>query len=121
MKSVKSSAIVLILLLTGLLDAGEKVVHADRHEGIACSTSCRSCHEKFYQLWSTSHHGLAMQHYTAEFAKLSLTPQKDDVIIGEVHYRAGIEGETGWVREHGHNGEKKYPIAHVLGGKNVTI
>ena len=27
----------------------------------AGSRSCRDCHEKFYQLWSTSFHGLAMQ------------------------------------------------------------
>jgi hypothetical protein len=25
------------------------------------SVSCRKCHEKFYQLWAPSHHGLAMQ------------------------------------------------------------
>ena len=24
------------------------------------SYSCRECHERFYQLWSTSFHGLAM-------------------------------------------------------------
>ncbi len=39
----------------------------------AGSTSCRECHEKFYQLWSTSFHGLAMQPYTAEFARAKLT------------------------------------------------
>lgn len=27
------------------------------------SQSCRECHERFYQLWSTSFHGLAMQPY----------------------------------------------------------
>jgi len=60
-----------------------------------------------------------MQPYTAKFAKLRLTPPKDDVIIGDVRYRASIEGDTGWVREKGPDGEKKYPIAHVMGGKNV--
>ena len=43
----------------------------------AGSTSCRECHEKFYQLWSTSMHGLAMQPYTPEFAE------------GEAHAAAG--------------------------------
>jgi len=87
-------------------------------EGLAGSSSCRSCHEKFYKLWSTSHHGLAMQPYTAEFARLRLTPQKNDIIIGGVRYCASLEG-GGWVREQGHEGEKKYSIEHVMGGKNV--
>ena len=41
----------------------------------ASSVSCRECHEKFYTLWSTSHHGLAMQPYTKAFAENNLTPQ----------------------------------------------
>ena len=52
-------------------------------QGYAGSVSCRECHEQFYQLWSTSKHGLAMQPYTAEFAKAQLTPQQNDVKIGK--------------------------------------
>ena len=87
--------------------------------GYAGSVSCRECHEKFYQLWSTSYHGLAMQPYTAEFAKKNLTPQAAEVKIGKFSYRADISGSTGWVRERGPGGEKKYRIEHALGGKNV--
>jgi len=107
--------ILIVILLTG----NNNFLHAVQQMGIAGSTSCRSCHEKFYQLWSTSYHGLAMQPYTAEFATLKLTPQKDDVVIGEVSYRAEIEGEKGWVGEQGPLGKKKYRIEHVMGGKNV--
>jgi hypothetical protein len=32
----------------------------------AGSRSCIECHGKFYQLWATSRHGLAMQPYTPE-------------------------------------------------------
>ena len=92
------------------------VAHA---AGYAGSKSCRECHEKFYQLWSTSYHGLAMQPYTAEFAKKSLTPQAVEVKIGKLSYRADISGSTGWVRERGPGGEKKYRIEQALGGKNV--
>ena len=77
--------ILIVIFLTGNICS----LGAVEQEGLAGSSSCRSCHEKFYQLWSTSHHGLAMQPYSAEFARLTLTPQKDDVIIGKVHYRAG--------------------------------
>lgn len=107
--------ILIVILLTGNIGS----LRALEPKGLAGSASCRSCHEKFYQLWSTSHHGLAMQPYTAEFARLKLTPQKDDVIISEIHYRANIGGGKGWVWEQDSDREKKYPIAHVMGGKNV--
>ena len=47
------------------------------------SKTCRDCHAEFYKLWSTSHHGLAMQPYTAEFARANLAPQADDIVIGK--------------------------------------
>ena len=83
------------------------------------SVSCRKCHEKFYQLWSTSLHGLAMQPYTPELAQKQLTPQTEDIIVGDSRYRADVTGDAGWVIELGPEGEKKYRIDHALGGKNV--
>ncbi len=83
------------------------------------SASCRKCHEKFYQLWAPSHHGLAMQPYTAELARNKLTPQTEDIVIGGARYRADITGETGWVIERSPEGEKRYQIEHAMGGKNV--
>ena len=87
--------------------------------GYAGSVSCRECHERFYQLWSTSRHGLAMQPYTADFPRKNLTPQPKEVQIGKASYRADIAGETGWVLEKKSKVEKKYRIEHALGGKNV--
>jgi hypothetical protein len=87
--------------------------------GYAGSVSCRECHDRFYQLWSTSKHGLAMQPYTADFANKNLTPQAKEVKIGKSSYRADIAGETGWILEKGPRGQKKYRIEHALGGKNV--
>ena len=85
----------------------------------AGSKSCRECHEKFYQLWSTSKHGLAMQPYTAAFAAKNLSPKTNQVKIGKYAYRADIAGPTGRVIEQGPAGIKKYVIEYVLGGKNV--
>ena len=86
----------------------------------AGSRSCIECHEKFYRLWSTSRHGLAMQPYSAEFAARELTPQTEEVAIGTHRYRADIGSAAGWVVETGSQGKvKKYPMVHVLGGKNV--
>lgn len=83
------------------------------------SVSCRECHEKFYQLWAPSHHGLAMQPYTDEFAQRALTAQTEDIAIGNQQYKSHTGIAQGWVRETGPNGEKNYPIEHVMGGKNV--
>ena len=86
----------------------------------AGSKSCIECHGKFYQLWSTSRHGLAMQPYTPEFARANLTPQTKDLVIGKYRYRADIGPKAGWVVETDPKGKKKkYPILHALGGKNV--
>lgn len=86
----------------------------------AGSKSCLECHGKFYQLWATSRHGLAMQPYTPEFARANLTSQTKDLVIGNYRYRVDIAPQAGWVLETGPNGKKKkYPILHALGGKNV--
>ncbi len=85
----------------------------------AGSKTCYDCHAKFYDLWSTSRHGLAMQTYGPEFAKKELKPQAGDVVIGKRSYRAEIGEKEGWVREKEGDKETRYPIAHVMGGKNV--
>lgn len=84
----------------------------------AGSKSCRECHERFYGLWSGSMHGLAMQPYTETLAKEKLTPQKDDVVINKLRYRAEVG--NGSVLETGPDGQtKQYKITYALGGKNV--
>lgn len=83
----------------------------------AGSRSCRDCHEKFYQLWSASFHGLAMQPYTAELARTKLTPQKSEIVAGKHRFLADIQKSI--VIERGPEGEKQYPIVQVMGGKNV--
>jgi tetratricopeptide (TPR) repeat protein len=83
----------------------------------AGSSSCRECHERFYQLWATSKHGLAMQPYTLGFAAIQLSPHSGEIVIGKEKYRADIV--EGVVIETGQKGRKEYKIEHVLGGKNV--
>ena len=63
------------------------------------SKTCFDCHAKFYELWSTSRHGLAMQPYSAAFARKELKPQAADVTIGGQSFRAEIGENQGWVRE----------------------
>lgn len=88
-------------------------------KGYLGSSQCRSCHEKFYQLWAPSHHGLAMQPYTELFAEANLKPQLEEIVIGKARYRAVIDEGPGFVVESMPGKRKKHPILHVLGGKNV--
>jgi tetratricopeptide (TPR) repeat protein len=110
------------LLFTRELNNGVRVdteqpdAKVDRYAG---SVSCRECHERFYELWAPSHHGLAMQPYTAEFAKANLTPQAEEIRVGKYGYRAWVGPKEGFVQEQGPDGETRYPIEHVMGGKNV--
>ena len=67
----------------------------------AGSKTCYDCHTKFYELWSTSRHGLAMQPYSPAFAKKELKPQAGEVVIGKQSFRAEIGEKQGWVRETG--------------------
>ena len=81
--------------------------------------SCRECHEKFYQLWAPSHHGLAMQPFTAELFQENLAVQDGSLSIGNDEYRVEFDGKQGWIRESGSEGDCRYPIIHAMGGKNV--
>jgi len=85
--------------------------------GWAGSASCRECHAKFYQLWSTSFHGLAMQPYTAELSKTQLTPQPAEIVAGPYRFLADLTKSE--VIERSAAGETRYPIVQAMGGKNV--
>jgi len=86
--------------------------------GFTGSRSCRECHERFYELWAPSHHGLAMQPFSAELGR-KLTGRDAAIVVGEHRYRPVVGDDGGWVIEEGPEGEKRYPIDLVLGGKNV--
>ena len=86
---------------------------------LAGSQSCRSCHAVFFQKWSTSFHGLAMQPHTGDFARDRLTPQEKPIAIGGRSYRAVIGTGSDHVEETGPAGKKTHAIVQVLGGKNV--
>ncbi len=84
----------------------------------AGSSSCRECHEAFYQKWAPSHHGKAMQPVTQAFVSESLTPMEAALEVGGRRYRADVERRE--VVEEGADGAvARYALAHALGGKNV--
>jgi len=87
--------------------------------GYSGTQSCRECHENFYQLWATSHHGLAMQPFTEELFQAKFAVQDGGLVIGNFEYRMEFDGKRAWIRERGPEGNNTYPLVHALGGKNV--
>ena len=83
------------------------------------SATCASCHKKFYELWSTSHHGLAMQRYSSALARSAAMPNSAAIRIGDTVYRTDLTDQGGAVIEQSPSGEHRYPIEFTLGGKNV--
>ena len=93
--TIRAVAMLLLLLFAGcrffgmvLALAGESPSEPQADSAFAGSSSCRGCHEKFYELWATSHHGLAMQPYTDAFARASLMVQDDEIEAGLSSYQA---------------------------------
>ena len=106
--------LLVIVSFTGISEP--LALDSGKHTG---SAVCRKCHERFYQLWSTSNHGLAMQPYTDYFASTRLKPKTEAVAVGQYRYKAQLGPGPGCISEQGPEGEKRYPVAHVMGGKNV--
>src|SRR5512139_3839539 len=100
---MRRSVLTGFILATMFLAAGivvfsvAKCKPSPQSKGFAGSVSCRECHEKFYKLWSTSFHGLAMQPYTSDFARTKLTAHTGEIAINGSTYRAEISGSTGYV------------------------
>ena len=111
---------VVVLAATGLAFRTRQTQQSVVNDGYVGSSSCRTCHEKFYQLWSTSHHGLAMQIYSPAFVCAAQLVSSPAIKIGDTSYGAEITEKGGWVVEQGTGGEEhRYAIEQALGGKNV--
>ena len=78
------------------------------------SASCKECHAKFYDLWEPSHHGKALQPWSAELAA-ALPPQEQPIEAEGRMYLAQISPERGMIRD---DQGTSYDIAYALGGKN---
>jgi tetratricopeptide (TPR) repeat protein len=116
---MRRSILAAILAASSLLGLGWWNYRGRPMQDFAGSSSCRGCHPQFYQLWSASHHGLAMQPFTAEFARRELTWTSGPIRSGSSVYLAALEGKQGWIEERSPAGTHRYSIAHAMGGKNI--
>lgn len=83
------------------------------------SASCITCHERFYELWAPSHHGLAMQGVDAAFIASELTFDQASATIKEDLFTAFTRNDSLIVSEERDGVRKEYPAIHALGGKYI--
>ena len=105
------------LLTAALMVCSAKEVPAldftDQGEYVG-SSDCLACHGRFYELWSTSHHGKAMQAFSGVFAR-SLVPMKEPMQIGKESFIIELNAAGGVMRRTDAAGvTKTYPILHAL-------
>ncbi|MGM0665796.1 MAG: tetratricopeptide repeat protein [Bacteroidota bacterium] len=84
------------------------------------SESCRPCHEKFYQLWHDSYHGLAMQPVTGRFIGENIKSFKGEIRVGEDLFSVSSRGDSLIFTETRRSGNSyEYPAIHAMGGKYI--
>jgi len=83
------------------------------------SGSCIECHQKFYDLWSPSHHGKAMQPINAEFIKNEKLLDSEDFSLEGKVYNVIIGDSTITMIEKDGEKIKNFDVVWSLGGKNV--
>ena len=107
------SLLILLISAALLIGCDKKRAQAPVRE-YAGSASCKECHEKFYKLWEPSHHGKALQPWSADLAA-AIPEHTEPIEVEGKLYQAHITSERGWVTEDGTN---EYDIVYTLGGKN---
>jgi len=108
------SALIISLSFT-LLDCHRK----ETSEPYVGSSSCRECHERFYELWAPSFHGLAMQGVDSAFIHSQLLINNEEVDIQGFFFKAVVRNDSLIMLERKDNIVKEYPAIHVLGGKYI--
>ncbi|MDT8401568.1 MAG: ammonia-forming cytochrome c nitrite reductase subunit c552 [Bacteroidales bacterium] len=84
------------------------------------SESCRPCHEKFYQLWHDSFHGLAMQPVTGDFIKRNIHSFDQEIRVGTEVFQVSARGDSLIFTEKERSGiNTDYPAVHAMGGKYI--
>lgn len=83
------------------------------------SGSCIECHQKFYDLWSPSHHGKAMQPINAEFIKNEKIIDSEDFSLEGKIYKVTIGDSTITMIENDGGKIRNFEVVWSLGGKNV--
>ncbi len=115
-------SVVLFFILFALTACNSKpsgsnqTVSSDNYTG---SASCIECHERFYNLWAPSHHGLAMRPITAGFIQTQVILGQEGVQMEGATYQAIQKDTSLFIQEKSTGETKEYQVLWALGGKNV--
>ncbi|TKG94381.1 ammonia-forming cytochrome c nitrite reductase subunit c552 [Puteibacter caeruleilacunae] len=88
-------------------------------EGYAGSESCIECHQRFYELWAPSHHGLAMQPISAKLLENGMGTLETPLTVEGKSYTPHLEDTTMYIVESDDTTKNKLKVEWALGGKNV--
>jgi tetratricopeptide (TPR) repeat protein len=115
-KWISLSPILLLLGMPILLSECKTEKEAEMYAG---SSSCIECHERFYQLWAPSHHGLAMQGVDSTFIVNELNFTKAEAEIQGFMFSAFVRNDSLIMLEQKEEIKREYPVIHALGGKYI--
>ena len=101
-----------LLMITGCQPSTETPMYSG-------SASCRECHERFYQLWAPSHHGLAMQGVDSAFIASELSFESASAQVKDQLFTAFVRNDSLIISEDRDGSTKEYPAVHALGGKYI--
>ncbi|NOY96653.1 MAG: ammonia-forming cytochrome c nitrite reductase subunit c552 [Chlorobi bacterium] len=107
---------ILIIILSACNTRDSKNSQTASYSG---SESCIECHERFYNLWSPSHHGKAMQATNKSFIKENALPESGDFALEGKKYEVILDDSTLVLLEKEGAETTRYDIDWALGGKNV--
>lgn len=92
-------------------------------DGYVGSRSCRECHERFYDLWSPSHHGKAMQPVEAVIQNEGLVMPEASLKVADSWFEVELDGSELFMIEKESNSSQKdlnrYQARWALGGRNI--
>ena len=84
------------------------------------SESCRSCHQRFYELWAGSRHGLAMQEVSRNFVDEHIRSFNREIKVGTATFAVSLEGDSLVFTEKKPGGQTaSYTAVHTMGGKYI--
>ncbi|HZH72933.1 MAG TPA: ammonia-forming cytochrome c nitrite reductase subunit c552, partial [Mariniphaga sp.] len=113
---IQLSTILFLVIQTGCFQSKPKEKDTKLYSG---SVSCIECHEKFYELWSGSHHGKAMQPVNHHFVNEMDFPDSYSFSIENKNYRMKVKDSVLIMKEINGDAMQTYEIIWALGGKNV--
>ncbi|MDF7807298.1 ammonia-forming cytochrome c nitrite reductase subunit c552 [Pontiellaceae bacterium B12219] len=113
---MKKSILIISLLLIAV--RSHAIDFTDQGEYIG-SSDCIACHERFYELWSTSHHGKAMEAFSVSLTK-TMQPMKEPIEVGGETFIVEFDEHGGILRGTSPCGEETtWRIRFSFGGRNV--